>query len=178
MKELLQQALDDEFGVTSKALRAEIEAYLAAPQPEPVHQFRALGCSDWYDGHPDRTINGPYETRTLYATPPAASANMVMVPREPTPDMARAGWALLPSGPKDVWDAGLVKGKAVYRAMIAAAPAPAVREPQDERAAFEAWARSQDLQSGYDGTFDYPLGNILWKTWQARAARGIGGGGK
>ena len=34
----------------------------------PVHQFRAKHCSDWYDGHPDHEDGGgPYESRTLYA---------------------------------------------------------------------------------------------------------------
>lgn len=97
-KQLLQQALDAlengkrvryfEGGTKYQpdledAAIIALRSALAAPQPEPVHQFRALGCSDWYDGHPDRTIKGPYETRTLYASPPAAPAPAV---REPLTD--------------------------------------------------------------------------------------------
>ena len=43
-----------------------------AQQAQPVHQFRRKLCADWYDGHPDHEDGGgPYETRILYATPPA-----------------------------------------------------------------------------------------------------------
>ena len=36
-----------------------------------IHQFRSLYCADWYDGVPDHHDgHGPYETRTLYTTPP------------------------------------------------------------------------------------------------------------
>jgi hypothetical protein len=64
-----QVSLDtlDHIGYQGRETRPEE----LAPKPVPVHQFRALGCSDWYDGHPDRTINGPYETRTLYTHPAA-----------------------------------------------------------------------------------------------------------
>lgn len=79
---LLKQALDallccspdSEVGAALQVKTVtDIRAHLAQPQAEPVavHQFRALGCSDWYDGHPDRTINGPYEARTLYTHPAA-----------------------------------------------------------------------------------------------------------
>lgn len=47
----------------------------------------------------------------------------VLVPVEPTPDMARAGWQLLPSDKTEPWDAGLIKAKRVYRAMLSASPA-------------------------------------------------------
>jgi len=56
---------------------AEIErltAALAAAVAEPVaiHQWRTIGCDDWYDGHPAHGDGGgPYETRTLYAAPAA-----------------------------------------------------------------------------------------------------------
>lgn len=40
-------------------------------EPVAVHQWRKQGCSDWYDGHSDFGDAGwPYETRTLYTTPP------------------------------------------------------------------------------------------------------------
>ena len=50
---------------------------LAQPQQEPVaiHQWRKPLCCDWYDGHPDNGDGGgPYETRTLYRSPPASTA--------------------------------------------------------------------------------------------------------
>lgn len=48
-------------------------AALAQQDAEPVYQFRKKGCADWYDGYPDHTDGGgPYETRTLYATPQPA----------------------------------------------------------------------------------------------------------
>jgi hypothetical protein len=46
---------------------------MAQPTQEPVavHQFRLMYSADWYDGHPDSEDgHGPYETRTLYTTPP------------------------------------------------------------------------------------------------------------
>lgn len=39
-----------------------------------------------------------------------------------------------------------------------------------EREAFETWAWENGLQSHTDQSLDYPLGNVLWKCWQARAA--------
>jgi hypothetical protein len=40
-------------------------------EPVAVYQWRKQGCADWYDGHPDYSdCGGPYETRTLYTTPP------------------------------------------------------------------------------------------------------------
>jgi hypothetical protein len=101
---------------------------IAAPVPAvpvPVHQFRALGCSDWYDGHPDRTINGPYETRTLYTHPttpaPAVPDGWVLVPVEPTQKMLDAM--------ERQWACGAYRdmSRREYRAMIAAAPVPAVQ---------------------------------------------------
>ncbi|MCA8237694.1 hypothetical protein [Burkholderia cenocepacia] len=40
----------------------------------------------------------------------------------------------------------------------------------DEREMFEAWVdarKGSSLRSGFDGTLDYPLGNIMWEVWQA-----------
>jgi hypothetical protein len=52
--------------------RAEKALTAIAQQAQPVHQFRRRLCADWYDGHPDHEDGGgPYETRILYATPPA-----------------------------------------------------------------------------------------------------------
>ena len=45
------------------------------PQQEPVaiHQFRRRGCSDWYDGVPNRDkVPHVYEVRTLYTAPQPA----------------------------------------------------------------------------------------------------------
>jgi hypothetical protein len=55
---------------------------IAAPPPvlqtKPIHQFRAFGCSDWYDGYPDTTITGPYETRTLVSAADCAALREVV----------------------------------------------------------------------------------------------------
>jgi hypothetical protein len=52
--------------------RAIESATLAALGGQPVYQFRKQHCADWYDGHPDHEDGGgPYETRTLFALPPA-----------------------------------------------------------------------------------------------------------
>lgn len=54
-----------------------------------------------------------------------------LVPVEPTPDMVRAGWlAQLPSEQREPWDAGATKARAIYTAMLPAAPqqAPAAKE--------------------------------------------------
>jgi hypothetical protein len=47
---------------------------------EPVHQWRQKHSPYWYDGYPDNDDGGgPYETRTLYTTPPAAQLAPVKV---------------------------------------------------------------------------------------------------
>ena len=156
-KELLQQALDALLNSTPKPT-ANADDYCERGWKEREDAITAL--------------------RSALAAPPAAPAPAVLdgahtAMLEALNQATSAEyWAPLGSTCKQ-------HAKAAREAIQAAlSAAPAVREPQDERAAFEAWARSQDLQSGYDGTFDYPLGNILWKTWQARAAHGITGGGK
>lgn len=56
-----------------KSKKAAAQDKLAQPKQEPVavHQFRLVYSADWYDGHPDpENGHGPYETRTLYTTPP------------------------------------------------------------------------------------------------------------
>jgi len=50
----------------------------AAPVQEPVHQWRQKHSPYWYDGYPDNDDGGgPYETRILYTTPPAAQRQWV-----------------------------------------------------------------------------------------------------
>ena len=40
------------------------------PEQEVVHQWRKVGCANWYDGHPDHEDGGgPYEARILYTYP-------------------------------------------------------------------------------------------------------------
>lgn len=51
------------------------------------------------------------------------------------------------------------------------APGNQAPEGADERAAFEAWGFAQGLQARNDDRgMNYPLGEQLWKAWQARAA--------
>lgn len=67
---------ENEYGeraFTADQIRSYAAAALAAAVAEPVaiHQWRTIGCADWYDGHSDHSDGGgPYETRTLYAAPP------------------------------------------------------------------------------------------------------------
>ena len=54
---------------------AAIKQARLAPVQEPVHQWRQKHSPYWYDGYPDNDDGGgPYETRILYATPPAHPA--------------------------------------------------------------------------------------------------------
>ena len=58
-----------------RAHRAEA---LAQPVQEPIHQWRQQHSPFWYDGYPDNNDGGgPYETRTLYTTPPAKQPTTV-----------------------------------------------------------------------------------------------------
>lgn len=127
-RELLQQALyalEGHDDAMSEVARVALHKVLAAPQPEPAAwaMLRADGlvldviCPDERDAY-----QGEY-TVPLYASPPAAPApaGMVMVPREPTPEQITAG----------AWTVSYRMGvyyiaEQVYRAMLAAAPAPAV----------------------------------------------------
>jgi len=55
-----------------------------APVQGPVHQWREKHSAYWYDGYPDNDDGGgPYETRTLYATPPAAAQRQPLEPVVP-----------------------------------------------------------------------------------------------
>ena len=66
-------------------------AKLHEQEPVAIHQFRSPHCSDWYDGVPDHHDgHGPYEVRTLYASPPAQ--------RKPlTDEEVEAMWPLRPT---------------------------------------------------------------------------------
>ena len=54
----------------------ENEPYVSlASVQEPVHQWQQKHSPYWYDGYPDNDDGGgPYETRTLYTTPPPPAA--------------------------------------------------------------------------------------------------------
>jgi hypothetical protein len=69
----------------------------SAPVQEPVHQWRQKHSPYWYDGYPDNYDGGgPYETRVLYTTPPAAQ------PAAPlTADQCRAAFDAWYSSPQD-----------------------------------------------------------------------------
>jgi hypothetical protein len=61
-----------------KILRAAIKQARSAQVQEPVHQWQQKHSPYWYDGYPDNDDGGgPYETRTLYTTPPAAQRQWV-----------------------------------------------------------------------------------------------------
>ena len=48
-----------------------------------VHQYRKVGCSDWYDGYPDNSDGrGPYESRTLYAAATQPQPTAVSAPSD------------------------------------------------------------------------------------------------
>jgi hypothetical protein len=80
--ELAQRMVDwcrnlhpQQLGQADHEADAQIDAALAAlrSMPEPVHQFRVPNTCTWFDGHADHTDGGgPYEERTLYATPHTA----------------------------------------------------------------------------------------------------------
>lgn len=137
---LLQQALDalepiSAFGrvgtkdVEQAKLQQAITALreaLTAPEQEPVgtvYTMEALVPGGDVRCHVDLHKALPAGTK-LYAAPPAAPApvpdGMVMVPREPTPEML----AVVRNGPMhETWTEG-------YCAMIAASPAaPVVKDP-------------------------------------------------
>ena len=123
---LLQQAFD---ALHPQANRAFVEATkdalrsaLAAPQPEPwMHDCAALCTNDvelWIDACPHCG-----KPRTA---PPAAPADMVMVPKEPTHEMLYAMAEL------DGWRKGdrdhpmFTRWRDYWYVALAAAPAPAV----------------------------------------------------
>ena len=74
-------ATDRQVEILSDAL-AESQREVAALKAvqEPVHQWRQKHSPYWYDGYPDSDDGGgPYETRILYTTPPAAQPAPVQV---------------------------------------------------------------------------------------------------
>jgi hypothetical protein len=180
-KELLQQALDalESDPVPLNAINnasALLRAALAAPQPEPyghVTTHTVTGQQFFYRYPSPPYLDTAKECIAVYAAPPAAPADMVMVPREPTPDMLQAALddsrygqssRTLPTA-KELWAA-----EQVYRAMIAAAPAPAVP------------LTDADIDRIADAVPVDELG-VHITTWHRRFARaieahhGIGGGG-
>jgi hypothetical protein len=67
----------------------------SAPVQEPVHQWRQKHSPYWYDGYPDNYDGGgPYETRVLYTTPPAAQRQWVGLTQQERKDIWREaiGW--------------------------------------------------------------------------------------
>jgi hypothetical protein len=69
----------------------------AAPVQEPVHQWQQKHSPYWYDGYPDNDDGGgPYETRTLYTTPPAAQRQWVGLTDEDKKEWVE----LMPDEPK------------------------------------------------------------------------------
>ena len=181
-RELLQQALDalkvsawDHIHAVGKqALIDAIIDRLAQPDAEPVAwaMLRADGlildviCPDERESY-----QGEY-TVQLYAAPPAAPdivnpitpAGMVTVPREPTQEMIAAGEAVFRS-----YCFRHVNGAIpTYEAMIAAAPAPAVREPLTDEQTDEIWDRFEQAPT---------TGYRYFVTRAILAAVGIGGGG-
>ena len=56
----------------------------------------------------------------LSATPPLPAGDLVLVPREPTEEMQKAGRHAIPGGHGQAW----LYADDCYRAMIAAAPTP------------------------------------------------------
>jgi hypothetical protein len=95
---------------------------------------QALDALQWhYDkGYPDSPTDEPRKRdarairalRSALAAPQPEPSDMVMVPKQPTPEMRRAGVALHQKHTGHLSEVIT----AVYRAMIAAAPAPAVPE--------------------------------------------------
>ena len=158
---------------------AALREALAAPEPEP--EKRIVWCTE-----PDSacstcpTLRIPCQA----ATQAAALNARVTVPREPTQEMIAAGEAVFRS-----YCFRHVNGAIpTYEAMIAAVPAPAVREPQDERIRWrDAVIKEAEsaLRTAEQEFADMPtwahMGHAAKKVTHALAviaAHGIGGGGK
>ena len=184
-RELLQQALDalkvsawDHIHAVGKqALIDAIIDRLAQPEPEK----RIVWCTETDSACSTcPTLRIPCQAATQ-----AASLNArVTVPREPTQEMIAAGEAVFRS-----YCFRHVNGAIpTYEAMIAAAPAPAVREPQDERIRWrDAVIKEAEsaLRTAEQEFADMPtwanVGHAAKKVTHALAviaALGIGGGGK
>lgn len=183
-RELLQQALDalkvsawDHIHAVGKqALIDAIIDRLAQPEPEK----RIVWCTETDSACSTcPTLRIPCQAATQ-----AASLNArVTVPREPTQEMIAAGEAVFRS-----YCFRHVNGAIpTYEAMIAAVPAPAVREPQDERIRWrDAVIKEAEsaLRTAEQEFADMPtwanVGHAAKKVTHALAviaALGIGGGG-
>ena len=156
-----------------------LEEALAAPQPEP--EKRIVWCTETDSACSTcPTLRIPCQA----ATQAAALNARVTVPREPTQEMIAAGEAVFRS-----YCFRHVNGAIpTYEAMIAAVPAPAVREPQDERIRWrDAVIKEAEsaLRTAEQEFADMPtwanVGHAAKKVTHALAviaALGIGGGGK
>ncbi|AKJ28755.1 hypothetical protein [Caldimonas brevitalea] len=104
----------------------------------------------------------------LYPHPPAAKApeGWKLVPAEPFPSQRIAGTAEWVRQSADDDEPCTDKTAAVYRAMLAAAPAAPQAEPseEDERAKFKAWAEAADCTN-----INARL--VAWLGW--KAAKGL-----
>lgn len=180
-RELLQQALDaleNHRDPLSEAAGNALREALAAPQPEP--EKRIVWCTETDSACSTcPTLRIPCQA----ATQAAALNARVTVPREPTQEMIAAGEAVFRS-----YCFRHVNGAIpTYEAMIAAAPAPAVREPQDERIRWrDAVIKEAEsaLRTAEQEFADMPtwanVGHAAKKVTHALAviaAHGIGGGG-
>ena len=183
-RELLQQALDalkvsawDHIHAVGKqALIDAIIDRLAQPEPEK----RIVWCTETDSACSTcPTLRIPCQA----ATQAAALNARVTVPREPTQEMIAAGEAVFRS-----YCFRHVNGAIpTYEAMIAAVPAPAVREPQDERIRWrDAVIKEAEsaLRTAEQEFADMPtwanVGHAAKKVTHALAviaAHGIGGGG-
>jgi len=251
-RELLQKAyvaLDGQWWAQN--LCRQIDNALAAPQPEPyghITTHAVTGQQFFYRYPSPPYLDTAKECIAVYAAPPAAPADMVMVPRKElgggisllhqamvgacdcltktheakyhaencfyrklsaqcdkleatlAAAPAPAGWVTVPREPTQEM---IAAGEAVFRsycfrhvngaiptyeAMIAAVPAPAVREPQDERIRWrDAVIKEAEsaLRTAEKEFADMPtwanMGHAAKKVMHALAviaALGIGGGGK
>lgn len=75
---------------------------------------------DWWARNSARVALSPAAKEVARGAVPAG---WVLVPVDPTVDQSRAGWEELPSNFKQPFDHGLIKARAVYNAMLTAAPA-------------------------------------------------------
>ena len=158
-KALLQQAF---AALHPQANRAFVEATkdalrAALAQPEPI---------DGFGGNLDDAIDAPAPAVPNGAVPPGSWEHLKVMMQH------------------SAWEGTLQLSDALANIDdFAKSAAPAVQESQDERAAFEAWAKSMGLDLySVVGAQDSanPFGGYTryaYEAWMARA-HGIGGGGK
>jgi hypothetical protein len=88
---------DDYKEKKNEAITALRTAIAEVEKQEPVHQWQQKHSPYWYDGYPDNTDGGgPYETRTLYTTPPAAQRPWVGLTDEEISELWAVSRAALP----------------------------------------------------------------------------------